>query len=305
MDELTRIKAFVDTVESGGFSAAARKSDSSVSSLARQVKALEDELGVRLINRNTRSQSLSEAGQLFYDRTRELMDDLDAAKKDVQTFQKDVKGFLRVTLRVSSAGLILPALPSFLSRYPNLNLDLSLTDEQLDLVANKIDVAVWLGQLEDSTLVRRLLSPSKRIICGSPAYFADHGIPEKPSDLTKHNCLVFKAIGHRSSWKFRKGDEHVDVRVSGNLRSENGPVLLAGALSGLGIVLMQEYMVRPALVQGQLCAVLSDYNVTPTDATDEQTALYAVYPNRKGISSNTRAFVDFLVEQIRKPQPQS
>jgi DNA-binding transcriptional LysR family regulator len=300
MDELASIKSFVEVIDSGGFSAAARRANVSVSSMARQVKALEDHLGTRLLNRTTRSQSLTEAGRLFYDRVRELVRELDAAKKDVQSFQKDVKGLLRVTLRVSSASIILPALPSFLERHPDLTLDLSLTDERLDLVANGIDVAVWLGHLADSGLVARRLCPSWRVVCGSPAYFTRHGTPKKPIDLANHNCLVFKANRYGNVWKFTNGNEQVDVLVNGNIRSETGQVLLSGALSGLGLVLLQEYMVRSALAAGTLRTVLTEYDVSPTEG---DTALYAVYPHSRGMSRNTRAFIDFLVALFRERKP--
>jgi DNA-binding transcriptional LysR family regulator len=293
MDELTSIKAFVDVVDSGGFSSAARRANASVSSIARQVKALEDHLGIRLLNRTTRSQSLTEAGRMFYDRTRQLVCDLDAAKKDVLSLQNDVKGLLRVTLRVSSASAILPMLPPFLERYPNLTLDLSLTDAQLDLVGNSIDVAVWLSRLDDSGLVARRLTPSRRVLCGSPAYFARHGIPRKPADLAHHNCLLFKGRHYGNHWKFTKDREEIDVAVSGNIVSETGPVLLSAALSGVGLVVLQEYMVRPALAEGSLQTILSEYDASTS--TDGDVALYAVYPHSRRVSQNTRAFVDFLV----------
>jgi DNA-binding transcriptional LysR family regulator len=292
MDQLTQIKAFVATIDSGGFSPAARHANTSVSSIARQVKALEDELGVRLINRTTRSQSLTEAGRIFYERTRDVLQDLEAAKTEALSFQSDVKGLLRVTARVLSGMVIQPALPAFLERYPDLTLELSLTDERLDLVANGIDVAVWLGDLDDSKLITRRLTPSKRVVCGSPAYFAKHGVPRKPTDLASHNCIVFKAKRYRDVWKFAKDGEQLEVQVKGNLRSQTGSVMLAGALAGIGVTVMQEYLVRSHLQEGSLQRVLSDYDMRPIDG---DAALNVVYPHNKGMSRNTRAFVDFLV----------
>ncbi|RUZ69427.1 LysR family transcriptional regulator [Mesorhizobium sp. M7A.F.Ca.US.006.01.1.1] len=297
MDELSSIRAFISVAESGSFSEAARKADSSVSTVARHIKALEDELGVRLLNRTTRQQSLTEAGQIFYGRAREIVQELNSAKRDAASFQQSVKGLLRVTLRISTGTtLIVPALPRFLENHPNLTIDVSLTDERLDLVANNIDVAVWLGHLEDSSFIAKRLSPSHRVVCGSPSYFRKHGIPESPSDLARHNCLVFKANYYGNTWKFVKGDNRVDIPVSGNLRSSSGSVLLSAALSGLGLVLLQEYMVRTALQLGTMQTVLTDYQVSPTEA---DTALFAVFPHSSGVSPKTRAFIDFLVDLFR------
>ncbi|MDB5512191.1 MAG: Transcriptional regulator, LysR family [Enterovirga sp.] len=297
MDELSSIRAFIEVIESGSFSAAARRADASISSVARQVKALEDSLGVRLLNRTTRNQSLTEAGQIFYDRARAVVQELNAAKRDASSFQDSVKGLLRVTLRISTGStMILPALPAFLERHPGLTIDVSLTDERLDLVANNIDVAVWLGHLDDSRIIAKRLSPSRRLLCGSPSYFQRRGIPENPDDLVHHNCLVFKANYYGNSWRFTKGGERVDIPVSGNLRSNTGPVLLSAALSGLGLVVLQEYMVRAALKDGTLQTVLSEYEVSPTEA---DTALYAVFPHSRGISPKARVFVDFLVELFK------
>jgi DNA-binding transcriptional LysR family regulator len=293
MDLLGSIKAFIDTADLGGFSAVSRHTDVSVSTIARQVKALEDYLGIRLINRTTRSQSLTEAGQLYYSYTHRLIHDLDVAKKDVLSFRTEVKGLLRVTLRVSTGTTILPAIPRFLESYPDLTLDLSLTDERLDLVSNGIDVAVWLGELEDSSLIARRLNASKRVICGSPDYIAKHGLPIVPSDLADHNCLVFKASHYRNVWTFVKDGERIEVPVHGNLRSDSGPILLAEAMSGLGLVLLQEFSVKPALLDGKLVRVLEDYQVSPRE---EDGDLFAVYPHSRGLSRNSKAFVDFLID---------
>jgi DNA-binding transcriptional LysR family regulator len=293
MDLLGSIKAFIDTADMGGFSAVSRHTDVSVSTIARQVKALEDYLGIRLINRTTRSQSLTEAGQLYYSYTHRLIHDLDVARKDVLSFRTEVKGVLRVTLRISTVSTILPAIPRFLESYPDLTLDLSLTDERLDLVSNGIDIAVWLGELQDSSLIARRLNASKRVICASPDYLDKHGMPVEPSDLEQHNCLVFKASHYRNIWTFAKDGERIEVPVRGNLRSDSGPVLLAQAISGLGLVLLQEFSVRPAIQEGKLVRVLEDYLVSPRD---EDGDLFAVYPHSRGLSRNSKAFVDFLVE---------
>lgn len=293
MDDFARIQTFIKVVEAGSFSAAARP-DSSVSSVARQVKSLEDELGVRLINRSTRRLSLTEPGQLFYERVRLIAADLGKAKHEATSFQDSVKGVLRVSLRVSTGTtVIVPALPAFLKQYPELSLDIALTDERLDLVANNIDAAVWIGDLPDSEIVARRLSPSQRIVCGSPAYFARHGVPKTPDDLQQHNCLLFTAPSYGDVWGFSKDGEHEEVKVQGNLRSPNSLVLLSAAMADLGVIVINEWIVRPLVSQRSLIRVLDNYRVKPATGDSE---LHVVFPSSRGLSRKVRVFVDFLVQ---------
>lgn len=141
-------------------------------------------------------------------------------------------------------------------------------------------------------MVARRLSPSRRVVCGSPAYFKRHGAPRKPADLSKHNCLLYKADLYSEQWRFTKGTEKINVPVAGNLHTSSAATLMAAALSGLGVMAVQKWMVAAALKEGKLAAVLADYEVSPTDY---DTALYAVYPHSRGLSPKSRAFVDFLV----------
>ena len=190
LDELTRVRTFIKVVQAGSFSAAARDT-SSVSSVARQVKSLERELGVRLLNRSTRSLSLTGPGRMFYDRVLPLVNEFDKATTEVSSLQEEVRGLLRVSLRVTAATtVVVPALPSFLAKYPDLQLDVSLTDERSDLIANNIDVALWLGALPNAEIVAKRLSPTRRIVYGSPTYFAKRGVPTSPEGLREHDCLL-------------------------------------------------------------------------------------------------------------------
>ncbi len=296
MDELANIKTFIDVIECGSFSAAARRKDTTVSSVARQVKALEDDLGVRLLNRTTRSNSLTEAGENFYERARFLVAELRSAKQEASSFQTTVKGLLRVCLRVSPSRIILPAIPKFLEDHPGLVIEIMLSDERLDLVANKIDVAVWLGHLEDSRTVARRLTPSRRVVCATPAYLAKHGMPNNPQDLADHNCLLYQGSIYEDFWRFTRDDEQIDVTVSGNLRTNSSLVLLSSVTGGMGLAVLQEYTVRAALADGTLERVLHEYEVSPTEM---DTGVYAVYPHARGITRKSRAFIDFLAELFR------
>lgn len=225
MDELQKIRAFIDVVENGSFSAAARRQDVSISSIARRVAALEDDLGVRLINRNTRRLSVTEAGEVYYRRTQDALRDLDSARVEATSYQSSVKGVLRVSLRVSVGVMVLPELNRFLEMHPGLAIELSLTDERIDLLKNNIDVAVWVGELNDSELIARLLSSGRRLTCGSPIYFDRHGVPEQPSDLADHQCLTFRAPDYDGTWRFTKGDERWEIRATGPFQSSSGLAL--------------------------------------------------------------------------------
>ncbi|CAN7742321.1 LysR family transcriptional regulator [Variovorax sp. LjRoot178] len=297
MDELARIQTFIKVVEAGSFSAAARDS-SSTSSVARQIKSLEDELGVRLLNRNTRGISLSEPGRIFYERACKLAVDLNNAKSEAQSFQQSVKGLLKISLRVSTGTtIIIPALPAFLERYPELSLDVTLTDERQDLVANHIDVAVWMGQLPDSEIVARRLIPSQRIVCGASSYFNRHGVPVSPRDLERHSCLLFTAPQYGNTWRFNRNGVQEEITVAGKLRTGNVLALLSGALSGLGMIMVHDWTVRSQIEAGALVRVLQDYAVSPI-STDAD--LHVVYPSSRGMSMKVRVFVDFLVQLFER-----
>jgi DNA-binding transcriptional LysR family regulator len=294
VDELSINRAFIHVVEKGGFSAASRFLDASVTSVARQVNGLETMLGVRLLNRTTRRQSLTEAGQVYYAKITAILAQLDEAKRDVSSYQEGVKGRLKVHLRTTIGNqVIVPALPRFLTQYPNINLHLTLTDNREDLVEHSVDVAVWLGALEDSSMMARRLSPSERVVCGSPLYLQKHGAPQEPMDLAKHNCMVFEAKDYSNIWRFTRNGETVEVPVSGNLTTNSGIALITSAISGLGLALLQHSLVRESIVRGELAQVLESYSASPT-GTDP--ALFAVYPSSRHLSPKSRAFIDFLVD---------
>lgn len=293
MDDLLKIRAFIDVVDHGSFSAAARRLAVSTSSIARRVASLEDELGVRLLNRNTRSLSVTQAGEVYYEKASAALRDLEGARNEAISFQDEVKGTLRVSLRISVGSVVLPRLGEFLARHPGLEVELDLTDERPDLLKNSIDVAVWVGELKDSELVARRLHAGKRILCASPGYLASAGIPEHPSDLDDHECLVFEAPDYDGTWRFTKGDEEVEIKGSGAFRSSSGPALMAAAVSGMGLVVLQKYMIAKELESGALEPVLADYSV---GFSGSDAGIYAIYAHSRHLPPKTRAFIDFLLE---------
>lgn len=293
MDEFTRIKTFLKVVEAGSFSATARDV-SSISAVARQVKALEDDLGMRLLHRTTHGLTLTEAGRILYERASAIDSELSAAEAEVKSLHDDVKGLLRLSLRVGpGTTVILPALPALLARYPDLAVDVTLSDEKNSLLTTNIDVAVWQGAPPVQDIVARRLSPSRRIVCGSQAYLERNGIPRTPQDLRQHNCLVFSAPPYRGSWSFIRDGKGEEVEVRGNVSSDNSMVLLTAAIADLGLIIVQEWMVRPLLRTGVLQRVLADWRVSPRPGDAD---LYAAYPSSRGISRKVRVFVEFLAE---------
>jgi DNA-binding transcriptional LysR family regulator len=303
MDELYSIRLFIQVVHAGSFSEAARRVQLSTSSVARHITALEDNLGVRLLNRTTRNHGLTEAGRVYFESAMQAIAALDQAKHSVASYQSEVKGRLSVHVRTSVGMQIVgPALPRFLKAHPQLVVDLTLTDNRVDLVTEGIDVAIWLGHLQDSSLIARLLRPSHRLVIASPDYLKERGAPQEPDDLRQHNCLLFKDYEHRYIWHFRSKTSTTEVPVSGNLIAANSNVLVSCALQGLGIALIHEESVRDLVDAGRLRSLLADWEASPTDA---DIALYVVYPHSRGLAPKVRAFVDFAVALFKCPTPPS
>lgn len=293
MDELSNIRAFIDVVEAGSFSAASRKQGLSVSTVARQVKALEDELSVRLLHRNTRNHSLTQAGEMFYRRVSSLSRELNAAKLEASAHNDGLSGRIRVSLRNPVATtLIIPALEKFLDQHPEITLDVIISDERKDLIAHEIDVALWLGLQEDSEFVVRQLVPSQRILCASPRYFEKHGVPEEPADLANHNCLLFRRQSYDDVWYFTKDEVEQQIQVKGNFQTDDGLALMNAAICNLGLIMINERTAKKHLRSGELVRIFEDYDARPIRSL---APLYVVYPSRHGLSRKVRVFVDFLV----------
>jgi DNA-binding transcriptional LysR family regulator len=297
VNEVWMMRIFVQVVEDGSFSATARRKNMSVSAIARQIVSLEESIGARLLNRTTRHQGLTEVGRIYYERARQIIKDIEDINQVVSSFYGETKGLLKVHIRTSASHAIIPELPRFLEMYPEVTLDLTLTEERVDLVSAGVDVAVWLANLEDSNLVARRLTLTNRVVCGSPSYFEKHGTPKTPQDLSSHNCILFTGSSFSSHiWRFSKGDETVDIQVAGNVKTATAWMLYDIITSGLGITIIQHWMVRGALQDGRLVQVLADYNPNPVEF---DIPLYAVYPHSHGLPPKTRAFIDFLVSVFK------
>ena len=297
MDNLTGMAIFARVVEARSFTAAAAALDLSKSAVSKQVARLEDRLGARLLNRTTRRLSLTEVGAAFYERCARILVEVEDAELAVGRLQDAPRGTLRINAPMSFGQLHLaPAVADFLNGHPGLAIDLTLNDRIVDLVEEGYDVAIRISRLADSSLIARRLVPSRRVVCGSPAYFERHGVPRHPADLRRHNCLLYSYLPSAEEWQFVGPDGPAAVRVSGTLRANNGDALEAAMLTGLGVALQPTFIAGRDLQAGRLVAVMPDY-------VDESASVYAVYPHIRHLSAKVRAFIDFLAARFCPAPP--
>jgi DNA-binding transcriptional LysR family regulator len=296
--QLEQIDAFVAAVEHGGISAAARALGRDPSVVSRRLDALEARLGVRLLSRTTRRITLTEAGAVYLTRVRTILSELSAADAEAAEGAAAPRGLLRLSLPATYARRwIAPRLPEFVAAYPEVQLELHHTDRFVDLIAEGFDAAVRIGELSDSSLTVRRLAPVEIILCASPDYVARRGVPSKPADLEKHECLRFPMEGFWQGWKLRNGDEHVTQRVSGSIVSDEGEGLVAACVAGAGILLASDWEIGQELTNGRLIRVLPEWRF------DVEAAVQVVLPPGRLIPTKTRVFVDWLVRDFAPSPP--
>lgn len=291
---IEHLRTFVEVVEQGGFAGAARVLDMSPSAVTRSVAALEVELGARLLQRTTRRVALTEAGATYLQRVRPLLDELARAGDELQDTTGAVRGVVRVTASVAyGQAVLVPLLPGLHAEHPGLEIDLLLSDAVVDLVAQRIGVALRLGPAVDSSLVGLRLAPVRPRVVASPAYLKRHGRPRTPADLVRCDCLRFPLPGYRTQWSFRQqGREQVQtVPVRGWLVMSTALALHRAALDGLGPALLSDWLVGPDLSAGRLLDLFPDHEVT---ATNFDSAVWLLYASREHLPRRVRAFVDFI-----------
>lgn len=290
MDALIGIRVFCAVVESGSFAGASAKVGLSRAMATKHVMHLEEGLQARLLNRTTRTLSVTEAGAAYYIRASQILADLESAAQEVRSNAVEPRGTLRVNAPAAFATChIAPHIPEFLDRYPAIGIDITLNDRFVDPIEEGYDLTIRITtDLPESTLIARRLAPCRFVVCGSPAYFSAHGEPRTPDDLVMHNCLAYSMTSRRNQWDFvcSQGTKHA-VKVAGRVRSNSGDMLRATAISGSGIALMPTFIIGEDLQAGRLRAVLMDYR--PLERT-----IYAVYPSRRHLSAKVRALVEFL-----------
>ncbi|MBP2236753.1 DNA-binding transcriptional LysR family regulator [Sinorhizobium kostiense] len=295
MDRQEAMAVFLAVVEEGDFSAAARRLRMTPSAVSKIVGRLEARLGVRLLQRSTRSISLTAEGHAFAESTRRILSDMEEAELAIQP-GSEPRGRLRVSLP-SAFGhrLIVPMLPAFIGRYPAIELELDFTDAIVDLVNGDADVAVRVAAQSDSMLITRRLAPNRRIICAAPGYLERYGIPQNPDDLEKHVCLGITSRGRLNVWEFEEGGLRRSIRIRSSVEANSTEALRRLALAGMGVVRLSEILVSPDISAGRLKPLLIDSNHA------EAEPISVVYPHRRFLSPRVRAFVDFLVEQFAHP----
>ena len=299
MDRAGEMAVFTKVVEEGSFSSAARALKLTPSAVSKQIGRLEDRLGVRLLNRTTRQLSATEEGDAFYQRCVRILTDMEEAEIAVSQRHSAPRGTLRVNCGVAfGKHQISPLIPEFLERFPEVNVEMTLTDALSDLVEEGQDVAIRFGKLQDSSMVARQLAVSRRAICCSPDYLARFGEPKHPSDLTAHNRLGFSTAIHLNEWIFRLPDgSEYPVKVEGNFTANNGETIHEMVLAGLGIARLAEFLVSSEVREGKLVRILRPFY------RDVEVPINAVYPTRRHLSPKVRAFVDFLVEKFNPVPP--
>ncbi len=299
MDRVAAAELFVEVVDAGGFSAAARRLGRTPSAVSKAVAAFEGRLGVRLLQRTTRRLSLTAEGQEFYERSRVALAELEAAQRAVADSAKTLRGRLRVSVPIHFCHYqLVQMLPDFAARHPEIQIDLDVTDRAVDLVAEGIDVAVRIGSTSDDlSLVRRRLAPNHRVLCASPAYLERRGRPQTPAELRFHDCLGFTGNEGLNRWPFATPEGTVEHRVEGSLLANNGQTLMTLALAGLGIARLSAFMTEPAIRRGELVALFRD------EAREASPDIFILYPHRRHLSAKVRAFIDALVAHFQPVPP--
>ena len=293
MDRLAAMRVFTQVVESGSFAKAATRLGLSTSAASRQVAELETHLQTRLLNRTTRRVSLTESGAAFFQRTVQLLADLDEAEQEASRAAVVPRGTIRLTAAIT-LGLrhLAPLIAAFLERHPGVAFDVSLSDRIVDLVEEGFDLGVRVGASGAESLAARKLGETRLIACAAPGYLAAHGTPQVPEDLERHNCFTYEYVSPRQHWAFRdpSGRERA-VRVKGNLHSNNGELHAEAAARGIGIAFEPDMIVAPYLREGRLVPLLAQFLPPPMP-------VYALYPSRKHLTAKVRLFVEFLVERL-------
>ena len=293
MDRTAEMTAFVRAVETGGFSAAARDLGLTPSALSKLVGRLEDRLGVRLLHRTTRRLQLTAEGETFFNRARPILTALDEAEAEVAAAGAQPRGLLRINCG-SAFGRhqLTPAIPRFLERYPEIELDLTIDDLAPVPTDERHDLTIRIGALDESSAVARRICNLERVICAAPAYLERHGIPRTPDDLQRHNCLWITSLPALRRWPFDTDDGIRVVHISGNIVANNAETVLQLAVAGVGITRLTDVIVGDALRRGALVPVLTEWHHV------EPVPLYATYPSGRHLAPKVRAMMDFLVEQF-------
>jgi DNA-binding transcriptional LysR family regulator len=289
---MKELSAFIQVVELQSFSAAAERLDTTAAATSRRVKALEQRLGVRLLQRTTRNVQLTEVGEGFYQSARRILLELEDAEERARQHTSEVSGELRIAAPMSYGQRVLaPLMAGFAKHHPGIRCRLLLADDETDLVATGIDLALRISYPMDGSFIARPLRPVPRYLCAAPDYLARRGTPERPEDLLSHDCLHYNLIREHDEWTFATPGGEQSVAIRGAFCSNNGDVLCEAAIQGLGITLLPNFIVAPALAEGRLVRLLARFERSPL-------TLFAIYPSRQFVPAKVRLLLAFLEQAL-------
>ena len=295
MDVMHSMAVFRRVVEAKNFSAVARETNMSQSTVSKHIAALEERLGTKLLNRSTRSLKLTEAGKEYYHHCIRILNDFQEAEASVGKGKINPTGILRMSTSATfGRTYLLPHLKQFFESYPDINIDLLFDDDYVDLVKEGIDLAIRIGPLADSTLIAIKIGSSPRVVVASPEYLVKHGRPRKPVDLMKHSCLIYTLQKSPDLWYFnstQEGDE--SIRVSGRLKASSPDAVCDATIEGLGISIVCEWHARKYIKTGALKVILPDYRPTTYD-------IHAVYPERRFVPQKVKRMIEFFAGKLDK-----
>lgn len=291
MNAFEDMRLFVQVMESRSFTAAAEQLGLSKQYVSRRLMQLESRLGARLLNRSTRRLDVTALGQSYYESAVRLLAEVEQVEQGIAGQGAEPRGTLRLSAPLSFAVVHLGSLiPAFLQRYPQVTVEVDLSDRPVDLLGEGFDLVLRIGVLEDSTLIARRIATIPRVYCASPAYLAARGTPLHPDDLAEHDCLPY-GHGRQVQWRFKAKGKPLSISVSGRIRANNGELLRDAAIEGMGVTYLPSFIVEQALAAGRLQTVLDEFATEPL-------VLSAVYPQHRQSSRPLQVLVEFLREQL-------
>ena len=292
MDRLSAMEALVRVVETGSFSAAARQLRVGQPAVSKAIAQIEERLGVRLLLRTAHGLSLTEPGQNYYERAKRVLEEAEEADLAARGAGAALTGRLRFCAAVTFARLhVMPHVPAFLDQHPAIQIDAVLDDRNIDLVEEGIDVALRMGALRDSALTARKIGQARRLVVGTPSYFAEHGEPETPTELVGHAAVIYDRRGGGAAWTFRRGTAEASMTLNSRVRATAAEGVREAVFSGLGLAVASEWMFGPELRSGRVRAILQDWALPDID-------LWAVFPTGRQASAKARAFAAFIEERL-------
>jgi DNA-binding transcriptional LysR family regulator len=293
------LRSFVNAVQLGSLSSAGRLLGCSPASVSRHITSLEDQLGTQLLKRSSRNLALTEAGILYYTQVEQILQQLNEANRSISQLHTKPQGILRVHARMLVGQLmIVPNLPDFLTRYPDITVDLVLSNNIAPVMEQALDVDIRIGKLQDSSLIARKLLSSERIACATPAYLASHPPLDTPNDLCHHNCLTYRINLGTPVWRFMDAQQRVvEVPIKGSFQTDFGFALVEMARAGAGIALLPDWSIHKDLVSGRLVRIFPEYKVSHIEF---ENGIYAVFPKARQTSLKLQLFVDFMAAAFRR-----